>query len=108
MFTLIQLLKLIVMSGDMDQCVTIVGHELLFFAFVDNELYFFDQNKYVCQRVRLKDLCRLKPQHKWLKMKTQNYNKLTKEAVLIASLLMVMNSDLRQMIYKTLLTNCTK
>lgn len=40
MFTLIQLLKLIVMSGDMDQCVTIVGHELLFFAFVDNELYF--------------------------------------------------------------------
>lgn len=62
MFTLIQLLKLIVMSGDMDQCVTIVGHELLFFAFVDNELYFFDQNKYVCQRVRLKDLCRLKPQ----------------------------------------------
>lgn len=48
MFTLIQLLKIIVMSGDMDQCVTIVGHELLFFAFVDNELYFFDQNKYVC------------------------------------------------------------
>lgn len=44
MFTLIQLLKLIVMSGDMDQCVTIVEHELLFFAFVDNELYF----NYVC------------------------------------------------------------
>ena len=62
MLTLIKLLKLIVMSGDMDQCVTIIGHELLFFAFVENELYFFDQNEYVCQRVRLMDLCRLKPE----------------------------------------------